>query len=91
MKTIKDILEAENPLEISQEALAQLGGPKVVYIREVLAGDLVGEVEGLDDLPADAKLFSVHLADGTPMALLDGREAAFAAAREFEYDPVSVH
>ncbi len=91
MKTVKDILEAEDPLEISQEALARLGGPKTVYIREVLAGDLVGEVEGLEELPADAKLFSVHLADGTPMALLDGREAAFEAAREYEYEPVSVH
>ncbi len=91
MKTSNDILNTENPITISVEALAQLGAPKMVYIREVMAGDLLGEVEGIENLPADAKLFAVHAADGTPMALLDERETAFAAAREFEYEPVSVH
>ncbi len=91
MKSSKNILSPENPIEISTEALAQLGESKIVYIREVIAGDLQGTVEGLEDLPADAKLFAVHAADGTPMALLDERESAFAAAREFEFEPVSVH
>lgn len=91
MKTSNDILNTENPIEISIEALRGLGAPKLVYIREVLAGDLRGEVEGIEDMPADAKLFAVHAADGTPMALLDERDAAFDAAREFEYEPVCVH
>lgn len=91
MKTSKDILDTPNPIHISVEALRGLGAPKVVYIREVVAGDLQGEVDGIEDLAADTKLFSVHAADGTPMALVDEREAAFDAAREFDYEPVSVH
>jgi hypothetical protein len=91
MKTSKDILDTPNPITISVEALRGLGAPKMVYIREVIAGDLQGEVDGIEDLDADTKLFSVHAADGTPMALVDEREAAFDAAREFDYEPVSVH
>ena len=44
MKTSSDILNTENPITISVEALAQLGAPKMVYIREVLPGALFGEV-----------------------------------------------
>ena len=91
MKTSKDILNTANPIEISVEALRGLGAPKMVYIREVIAGELQGEVEGIEEFDAEAKLFAVHAADGTPMALVDEREAAFAAAREFDYEPVSVH
>jgi hypothetical protein len=91
MKTSNDILDTPNPIHISAEALRGLGAPKLVYIREVTVAEVEGEVEGLEDLDADAKLFSVHAADGTPMALVDEREAAFAAAREFDYEPVSVH
>lgn len=89
MKTTSDILDTKNP--ISVEALRGLGAPKMVYIREVFAGDIKDEVDGIEDLDADAKLFAVHAADGTPMALVDEREAAFDAAREFDYEPVSVH
>jgi len=55
MKTIKDILEADDALMISQDALAALGAPKTVYIREVLAGDMVGKVDGVEELPADGR------------------------------------
>ena len=91
MKTSKDILATPYPINITVEGLRGLGAPKMVYIREVIAGDLQGEVEGIEDLKADAKLFAVHAADGTPMALVDEREAAFDAAREHDYEPVSVH
>lgn len=75
----------------SVEALAALGGPKLVYVREVLAGDLSGRVEGLDGIPANTKLYAVHAADGTPMAVVDNREMAFAGARQHDFEPVSVH
>jgi hypothetical protein len=91
MKTSKDVLGTPNPIAISVEALRGLGAPKMVYIREVAAADVQDEIEGIEDLDADATLFAVHAADGTPMALVDEREAAFAAAREYDYEPVSVH
>lgn len=91
MKTSNDVLQTLNPISISVEALRGLGAPKMVYIRQVTAGELRGEVDGIEDLASDEVLFSVHAADGTPMALVDEREAAFDAAREFDYEPVSVH
>jgi len=91
MKTSKDLLETPNPITVSAEALRGLGAPKMVYIREVTVGDIQDDVEGIEDLNADDTLFAVHAADGTPMALVDEREAAFDAARENDYEPVSVH
>jgi len=91
MKITKDILHTDNPIAFSDEAFMELGGPKMVYIREVIAGDLQETIDGIEDLPADAKLYAVHAVDGTPMALVDERQAAFDAAEEYEYEPVSVH
>jgi hypothetical protein len=35
--------------------------------------------------------FSVHAADGTPLAIIGDRETAFAAVRSHDLEPVSVH
>jgi hypothetical protein len=35
--------------------------------------------------------FSVHAADGTPLAIISDRETAFAAVRSHDLEPVSVH
>lgn len=78
---------------ISAEEFAGLGAPKTVYIRELGAA----EIAGLDGLPdtlkneAGLKLYAVHLIDGTRVAVVDNREAAFAAARQHKMEPVSVH
>ena len=74
------------------EDLAARGGNRLVYVREVAPGEL----DQLEEVPEDFKregnkLYSVHAYDGTRMAVLDDREAAFAAARQFEMEPVSVH
>jgi hypothetical protein len=37
------------------------------------------------------KYFVVCAMDGRPLAVLDNRELAFAAAREHDMQPVSVH
>lgn len=78
---------------ISPEELAAIGGPKMVYIREMDA-DEIATLEGLpEEARADAtlKLYAVHTIDGTRVAIVDNRDAAFAAARQNEMDPVSVH
>jgi hypothetical protein len=78
---------------ISPEALAALGAPKMVYVREVDAKAL--QAEGVDfenmPVPAGGKLFAVHAANGQRMALVNDREAAFFAARQHDLEPVSVH
>lgn len=82
----------EHNNELFEHDLASMGGDRLVYVREV-AED---EIDLLEEVPADykkdgLKLYSVHAYDGTRMAVLDDREAAFAAARQFEMEPVSVH
>jgi len=81
---------------VSVRELAALGGRKLVYIRTVIARDVLdditdeyGEVEF--DVEEDATLYSVHSASGERIALVGDRELAFAAARQHEMNPVSVH
>ena len=81
---------------ISARELAALGGKKLVYVRTVRAeevqDDLVDDETGaLIDIPGDTMLYSVHLGDGQRIALVGDRALAFAAARQHEMNPVSVH
>jgi len=76
---------------MSAQDFAALGAPKTVYVREIGQDD-VREVIGEDtQIPTDARFFAVHSADGTRMAIVDDRDAAFAGARQYDLDPVSVH
>ena len=79
--------------QFSVEALLAMGQNKTVYVRSVIARNL--KAEGL--LPAEAPveeekiLYSVHAADGTPLAIVDSRDMAFVGARQYDMEPVSVH
>lgn len=73
------------------EARAAWEAHGIVYVRSTTAGELRPIVEGLEDVPDDKTLYAIHAADGTPMAVLDNRDAAFVTARENEMVPVSVH
>ncbi len=76
---------------LTPEMFANVGVPNVVYVREVVASDLAGELEGELDVPAGTRLFAVHAANGQRMAVLDNRDAAFAGARQYDLEPQSVH
>lgn len=80
---------------MSRRELARLGGKRLVYVRAVVARDVVRDLSDEDDfvldVPEDATLYAVHAADGSRLALLGDRDLAFAAARQFEMTPVSVH
>jgi hypothetical protein len=81
------------PHELSPEEVARIVGPNTVYVREVD----VEELKGLGVIPIDApipstqKFFALHAADGRRVAVVDNRDMAFAAARQHELEPVSVH
>jgi hypothetical protein len=79
---------------ITPEALASFGSPRTVYIKEMLPEE-VASIEGLPEAITKAegaiKLYAVHTLDGERVAILDDRDAAFAAARQQEMEPVSVH
>ena len=69
---------------------------KLVYIRPILASDVIGDLhDEYGDLSvqidAGATLYSVHDEDGERLALVGDRELAFAAARQYEMTPLSVH
>ena len=77
----------------SLDALSRIIAQNVVYVREVAAADLKGEgVIPIDaPVPASRKFFALCTQDGRRVAILDNRDLAFAAAREHELEPVSVH
>jgi hypothetical protein len=80
---------------LTNEAFAALGGPDLVYVREikakeVLSGALAEAVEDLSFDP-DQVLFAVCRADGARLAIMADRESAYAAAIAHDLAPVSVH
>ena len=86
----------ETEKAVSLKELAELGGRKLVYIRTVIARDVMDDLAEADgevelDIEEGATLYSVHSADGERIALVGDRELAFAAARQYEMNPVSVH
>ena len=80
-------------IDITPEQLALIGGPKMVYVKQMGADEIAGieNMAEIGKLPQGIKLYAVHLMDGTRIAVVDNRDAAFAAARQNEMEPVSVH
>lgn len=65
----------------------------LVYVRK-LAIEEAKEIVPADTfkvLAAPENLFSVHSSSGERLAIVEGREAAFAAARAYDLRPRSVH
>jgi hypothetical protein len=63
--------------DLSAQDLAALGVEHVAYVRRIVMQDQVG--------------WSIHLADGTQIAMADDRDVAFAAVRQHDLEPLSVH
>jgi hypothetical protein len=79
---------------LTNEAFAALGGPDLVYVREIKAKEVLSgpdEVFDRYELTPDQTLYALHRADGARLAVLADRESAFAAAIAHELAPVSVH
>lgn len=57
--------------------LANLGLPVVAYVRH--------------DGPAGSGVWSIHAADGTHIGAAPNRDTAFAAVRQNDLEPLSVH
>lgn len=75
--TMTDLFEADN----------------LVYVRRMAAEELRAALppNALADLDEIDEVFAVHSNDGTRVAIVEGRDAAFAAARMHELKPLSVH
>ncbi|GAK45375.1 conserved protein [Tepidicaulis marinus] len=78
---------------LPQEEFANIGMPSLVYVKPVKAAELAGDL-GNDvqlDVEPDSTLYAVHAANGSRMAVLGSREAAFAGAVQYDFVPLSVH
>lgn len=76
---------------ISQIELARLGGGQVAYIKELTSDEARRMFPAVEGLPNGLDLFSLHAADGTPIALTDTRQAAVSHAMGDELEIASVH
>jgi hypothetical protein len=76
---------------ITQEALAQLGGGHLAYVKSISSEDVNKLFPQAPKIAPGIRLFALHAADGTPIMLTDTREAALANAWSQELEPVSVH
>jgi len=80
---------------LTREDFAALGGPSLVYVREVTGAEVIASspvdaIEGFE-LSPEQTLYAVHGADGARLAIVTDRDTAYAAARAHELNPVSVH
>jgi hypothetical protein len=79
------------PPVMSEIELARLGGGEVAYIKVLSAEEARQQFPAIEGLPAGIRLFALHAADGTPIALTDSRQAALSHAMEGELAIASVH
>jgi hypothetical protein len=84
-------MNSERIVPISLEALADLGGGKIAYIKSIRSEDVRTLFPQAPQLAPGLKLFALHAADGTPIMVTDSREAALANASDHQLETVSVH
>jgi hypothetical protein len=76
---------------MSQLEFAKLGGGEVAYIKTLSSDEAREMFPAIEGLPNGINLFSLHAADGTPIALTDTKQAALSHALEDELAIASVH
>jgi hypothetical protein len=88
-----EMTSTENPIQMTPEALAHLGGGRIAYVKAISSEDVAKLFPQMQvpQLEPGLKLFALHAADGTPIMLTDSREAAIANAWSQELETVSVH
>jgi len=79
------------PIDMTLEALAELGDGEIAYVRTIRSEDAHTLFPQVPDMQPGLKLFALYAADGTPIMLTDSREAALANATKQQLETVSVH
>lgn len=69
--------ETQKQNQMTEQDFAQLGMPYLAYVKRIVVND--------------APRFEIHAADGTAMGVSEALEVAFAAVRQHDMEPVSVH
>ena len=89
--TSKTSPEAQAVPLMSELELARLGGGEVAYIKILTPDDAQRMFPMVEGLPHGINLFSLHAADGTPIALTDTLQAAIGHAQEGDLAIAAVH
>jgi hypothetical protein len=86
-------MDASNEFGGNRTDLTLIDAARLAYIKPMGAAEAraLGIVPRGIKLPKDAILYAIHAADGTRLAVMDTRDAAYGAALENELVPVSVH
>ena len=68
-------------------------GIRLAYIKRIGIEEAraLGAIPSDIKLPKGIKLYAIHAADGTPIAIMDNWESAYGAAVQNDFVPVSVH
>jgi hypothetical protein len=90
-KKSKSLREPPAAPIMSEFELARLGGGQVAYIKVLNSEEARQMFPTVEGLPAGIRLFALHAADGTPIALTDSRQAALSHAMDDELAVASVH
>lgn len=72
-----DVTATPRYIQLSPQDFAALGAEQVAYVKPIAQE---GELR-----------FEIHAADGTPVALMNSADVAFAAVRQNGLEPLSVH
>ena len=86
-----EVIDPRTAPVMSELELARLGGGEVAYIKILSPNDAERMFPMIEGLPKGISLFSLHAADGTPIALTDTLQAAIGHAEEGELAIASVH
>ena len=78
---------------LNDETTPRFDAEPIVYIRHLAVDEVQDLVpaNALEGIGRPEDLFIVSSADGRQLAIVEGRDAAFAAARMHDLTPVSVH
>lgn len=76
---------------MSEGDLARLGAGEVAYIKMLSSDEAQKAYPNVEGLPDGIRLFALHNADGTPIALTDTMQAAVGHAIGDELMIASVH
>ena len=81
----------DNRIVMSEGELATLGGGVVAYIKTLTSDEASRMFPAVKGMPDGINLFSLHAADGTPLALTDTKQAAIGHAIDDDLQIASVH
>jgi hypothetical protein len=81
----------DDRIVMTEHEFATLGGGVVAYIKTLTSDEASRMFPAVTGLPEGINLFSLHAADGTPLALTDTKQAAIGHAIDDDLQIAGVH